>query len=198
MQLNVKFESSKISFQLLYWPIPWLHKFWRQRFAHRHLREIDCSLAIVGGPATAYSHGAEFGGKSIHWPHIECQSVFYASWRHNYYCQQRQAGWANEWSISLDVYGFAQCFSSLKLIYIGVFYQCFCQAFSPWISTIFEPLISYFSDCTLGRRVFKNRTFPIFQTATPQGAWICLPWLSYTSMTTNIETVAKTPTFLLR
>ena len=28
---------------------------------NRHLREIDCSLAIVGGLATAYSHGAESG-----------------------------------------------------------------------------------------------------------------------------------------
>ena len=29
---------------------------------HRHLREIDCSLAAVGRPATGYSNGAEFGG----------------------------------------------------------------------------------------------------------------------------------------
>ena len=38
---------------------------------HRYLRKIDCSLAVVGGPATAYSHG-----KSMHWPSIKCQSVF--------------------------------------------------------------------------------------------------------------------------
>ena len=30
-------------------------------YEHRHIREIDCSSAIVGGLATAYSHGAESG-----------------------------------------------------------------------------------------------------------------------------------------
>ena len=67
---------------------------------YRHLREIDCSLAIVGGPAT----GAECGGKSIHLPHIQRQKVLYnayCGWRHNNYCQQRQAGRANEQSTSL-------------------------------------------------------------------------------------------------
>ena len=34
--------------------------------SHRHLREIDCSLAIVGRPAG----GAESGGKSINWSHM--------------------------------------------------------------------------------------------------------------------------------
>ena len=50
-------------------------------------------------PATAYNHDTESWGKSIHWPCIQQQSVFYGSWQHNYYCYQRQAGRANEWSI---------------------------------------------------------------------------------------------------
>ena len=52
-------------------------------------------------PAAVYSHGAESSGKSIHWPRKGHQSVFDGSWQHNYYCQQRQAGRANEQSISL-------------------------------------------------------------------------------------------------
>ena len=35
---------------------------------HRQLREIDCSLAVVGKPAA----GAESRGKSIHWPAKKC------------------------------------------------------------------------------------------------------------------------------
>ena len=56
---------------------------------HRHLRDIDCSLAVVGRPA------AESGGKSIHWPYIWCQKVLLSSccgWQHNFCSQQRQAG----------------------------------------------------------------------------------------------------------
>ena len=67
---------------------------------HRHLREIDCSLAIVGGLAAS----AECGGKSIHLPRMWHQKVLHSvcfSWQQNYYCQQRQAGWANEQSTSL-------------------------------------------------------------------------------------------------
>ena len=67
---------------------------------HRHLREIDCSLAIVGGPAA----GAVSGGKSIHWTRMWRQKVLHSGccgWRHNYYHQQRQAGRANEQSTSL-------------------------------------------------------------------------------------------------
>ena len=71
-------------------------KYWR----HRHLREIDCSSAVVGGPAA----GAESGGKSIHWTRMWCQKVLHSGccgWQHNYYSQQRQAGRANEQSTSL-------------------------------------------------------------------------------------------------
>ena len=67
---------------------------------HRHLREIDCSSAIVGGPAA----GAVSGGKSIHWTRMWRQKVLHSGccgWRHNYYDQQRQAGRANEQSTSL-------------------------------------------------------------------------------------------------
>ena len=75
---------------------------------YRHLREIVCLLTKVGGPATVYSHGTESGDKSIHWPRIEHQSMFNGGQQHNYYCQQRQAAWANEQSISLDVCGQGQ------------------------------------------------------------------------------------------
>ena len=68
------------------------HWSWRVWAIHRHPRGIDCSLNIVGRPTTSYSHGAACRGKSIHWPRIQHQSVFYGSWQHNYYCQQRQAG----------------------------------------------------------------------------------------------------------
>ena len=67
---------------------------------HRHLREIDCSLAVVGG----LSAGAESRGKSIHWTRMWRQKVLHSGccgWQHNYYHQQRQAGWANEQSTSL-------------------------------------------------------------------------------------------------
>ena len=67
---------------------------------HRHLREIDCSLAVVGGPVA----GAESVGKSIHWTHTWLQKVLHSgccSWRHNYCSQQRQVGRANEQSTSL-------------------------------------------------------------------------------------------------
>ena len=76
-------------------------------FFHRRLREIDCSLAEVVGPASAYSHGAESGGKSICWPHIQQQSVFNDGWRHIYLLLPtqavrqagRQGGHVNERSI---------------------------------------------------------------------------------------------------
>ena len=79
---------------------------------YRHLREIVCLLTKVGGPATVYSHGTESGDKSIHWPRIEHQSMFNGGQQHNYYCQQRQASWANGQSISLDVCGQWQWLSS--------------------------------------------------------------------------------------
>ena len=42
----------------------------------RHLREIDYSLAIVGGPAP----GAESRGKSIHSPHIPIAPKSASKW----------------------------------------------------------------------------------------------------------------------
>ena len=68
--------------------------------SHRHLREIDCSLAVVGRLVT----GAESGGKSIHWPCMWRLKMLHSGgcgWRHYYYSQQRQAGRANEQSTSL-------------------------------------------------------------------------------------------------
>ena len=64
----------------------------KEGFVHRNLRGIDFSVAVVDGPAIAYNRGTESRLKSIHWPCIQCQSVFYRSLRHNYYCQQRQVG----------------------------------------------------------------------------------------------------------
>ena len=64
------------------------------------LREIDCSSAVVGGPAA----GAVSGGKSIHRSHMWRQKVLHngcCGWWHNYYSQQMQADRANEQSISL-------------------------------------------------------------------------------------------------
>ena len=72
---------------------------WMVGFKHRHIREIDCSLAVGGRQAAAYSHGPESEGKSIHWPLIQHESVFYGSWLHNYYCQQKEADQAYEKSI---------------------------------------------------------------------------------------------------
>ena len=52
------------------------------------------------------SNGTESGGKSVHWPRIMRQSIFYGGWQHNYNCQQLQASRpSNDWSTSLDVYG---------------------------------------------------------------------------------------------
>ena len=66
---------------------------------HKHLKETDRSSVIVGWPAgRGLGNGAESGSKSIHWPQIQCQSLFYGGWQHNYQCQQRQ-------STYLDIYG---------------------------------------------------------------------------------------------
>ena len=71
-----------------------------EEYNHRHLREIDCSSAVVGRLA----EGAESGGKSIHWTRTWLQKVLHSrccGWRHNYYSQQRHAGRSNEQSTSL-------------------------------------------------------------------------------------------------
>ena len=89
--------------ELLFTPIYYLELTLNRPFLsrmHRHLREIDCSLAIVGRQAA----GAESGGKSIHWTLMWRQKVLHSGccgWQHNYYSQQRQAGQANEQSTSL-------------------------------------------------------------------------------------------------
>ena len=62
-------------------------------------------------------NGAESGGKLIHWPHIQCQSLHYGDWQHNYQCQQRQTGWANEQSTYLDVYGHSRLSDIFLLIF---------------------------------------------------------------------------------
>ena len=70
---------------------------WKQSASYRHLSEIDCSSAVDGRPAA----GAESGGKLIHQTRMWRQKVLHSDccgWRHNYYSQQRQAGWANEQS----------------------------------------------------------------------------------------------------
>ena len=83
-----------------------LERIWKEktRQDHRHLREIDCSLAIVGGTATAYSHDTESRGKSIHWPRIQLQSVFLVVGSITT-TVNKDRGQANERSITLDVYG---------------------------------------------------------------------------------------------
>ena len=49
--------------------------------SHWQIREIDRSLALVGGPAAAYTHGAEWGQINTQAPHLQHQSVFYGSWQ---------------------------------------------------------------------------------------------------------------------
>ena len=82
-------------------------------FVHRLLREIDRSSAMIGGPAAAWAcNGTESRGKSIHWPQHSAPNLVLCSQWHNYWCQQRQAGRANEQSTYLGVYGFVtqKCF----------------------------------------------------------------------------------------
>ena len=70
---------------------------------HRHLREIDCTLAIVGGSAA----DAESGGKSIHWPRMWCQKCFIAAAAAGYITTTVNKGrWAGPMSslLLLDVY----------------------------------------------------------------------------------------------
>ena len=80
-----------------------MDKLWKQQtltsFLHRHLREIDCSLAIVGGSAAALNVGAN----QYTLPTYSTKKVLHSSWCgwQHYYCQQRQAGRANEQSTSL-------------------------------------------------------------------------------------------------
>ena len=81
--------------------------------SQRHLREIDCSLTVLGWAATTYSHGGEFGGKSIQWPCIQHQSIFIVVGNISTTVNKcRLAGWVNEWFISIDVYGISQFPSS--------------------------------------------------------------------------------------
>ena len=97
-------------------------------FFHRRLREIDCSLAEVVGPASAYSHGAESGGKSICWPHRQQQSVFNDGWRHIYLLLPTKAGsQAGREAMSmnglfLNVYGFINQLDCLFLERILLFF----------------------------------------------------------------------------
>ena len=80
---------------------------------HRHLREIDRSWAVVGRLSLHNSHGTKYGGNGIHWPSMR----FNGGRQHNYYCQQRQAGRANEESISLDVYAYTPLTSLIQQIF---------------------------------------------------------------------------------
>ena len=53
------------------------------------------------------SHGTAFEGRSIHWPHIQHQSIFYGGWQQNYCGQQincLQVGSISSLCIR-DVYG---------------------------------------------------------------------------------------------
>ena len=73
----------------------------------RHLEEIDCSVAIVGRPAAIYKILGFMGGggKSMHWPYIQCQSLFYSGLGQNYcFKQGQQAGSMSSLRTSLDAY----------------------------------------------------------------------------------------------
>ena len=90
---------------------------------HRHLREIDCSLAVLGGPAA----GTESGVKSIHWTCKCRQKVLHSgccNWQHNYYSQQRQAGWANEQYTSLRCLWFEITSGQANLEWLKLHFNC--------------------------------------------------------------------------
>ena len=62
-------------------------------------------MAVVGEPGAVYSHGAESGGKSIYSTKVCFIAVGDITTTLN---KGRQAGQANERSISLDVYGWRE------------------------------------------------------------------------------------------
>ena len=71
------------------------------RLEHRHLREIDPSLAIVCGLAGAWTMALNPGANQF-----SANTCFIVAGNiNNCYCQQTQAGQVNERSTYLDVYG---------------------------------------------------------------------------------------------
>ena len=80
--------------------------------SHRHLRDIDSSLSIVGGLAV----GAESGGKSIHWPQCGAKKCFIAAAEvGNISTTVNKGRWAGPMSslLLIDVYD-SSCSSSLE------------------------------------------------------------------------------------
>ena len=57
---------------------------WMVGFKHRHIREIDCSLAVVGGPAAAWEMAPNPGANHYTGPKFSAKSMFYGGWEHNY------------------------------------------------------------------------------------------------------------------
>ena len=107
----------------------------RVGITHRHPREIDCSSAVVGMPAT----GTESRDKSIHWTRMWCQRVLHSGccgWRNNYYSQQRQAGCANEQSTSLRCLWNNLVLKSKKFMEINVFTFFNCHALSSVLAAV--------------------------------------------------------------
>ena len=66
--------------------------------SHWQIREIDRSLALVGGPAAAYTHGAEWGQINTPAPIYSTKVCFMAVG------SMSTKAIVNERSISLDVY----------------------------------------------------------------------------------------------
>ena len=120
---------------------------------HRHLREIDCSLAAVGRPATGYSNGAEFGGggKSKNSPTYSTKVCFIGSWLHSYYCNQR-----HERSISSDVFGqFAKFWlicKFLRSVNLGVYISLFASKIG-----VFHRREMFFCQLCARQRVFSSK-----------------------------------------
>ena len=87
---------------------------------HRHLNKQTTHWPQLAGWPLYRGHGTACGGKSRHLPCIQRQSLFYGGWQHNYWCQQRRVGRANEWSTYVDVYAIQcdqkNCQMSIKIV----------------------------------------------------------------------------------
>ena len=86
-------------------------------------------------------------------PAYKCQIVFYPGWQHNHYCQQWQAGWANEQSILLDGYGSTPLwFFDRKLLNV--------TGIEPWTALVMRSLrpLRYYSATS---KFLKNEPFPV-------------------------------------
>ena len=122
---------------------PWTSKINRLLIGHSWRASHGWAMALIPG-ANQYI------------PHIQHQSLFYGGWRHNYYCQLRQAGRASEQSTYLDVYAlpiFIICLPQTVCRFICSSVQTlFSAPWPPQHSFIhFSPIFSVCCFCTADR-----------------------------------------------